>query len=79
MCRTHFDADIFMLNLNKTLLYSLACDLKIHREMYHRDICEFYKVHNFMLQQKNLKNTVIVSFRQFLNGQKVKDNRERFY
>ena len=49
MCRTHFDADIFMLNLNKTLLYSLACDLKIHREMYHRDICEFYKVHNFML------------------------------
>lgn len=48
MCKTHFEADIFMLNLNKTLLYSLACNLKFHREMYHRDICKFYEVHKFM-------------------------------
>ena len=28
--------------------------------------------------QNNLKNTVIVSFRQPLNGQKMKDSREDF-
>ena len=48
LCKTDFEADIFMLSLNKTLLYSLACNLKFYREMYHRDVCEFYEVHKFM-------------------------------
>lgn len=48
LCKTDFEADIFMLNLNKTLLYSLACNLKFYREMYHRDVCEFYEVHKFL-------------------------------
>ena len=51
MCKTDFEADIFMLNLNKTLLYSLACNLKFYREMYHRDVCEFYEVHKFMFPE----------------------------
>ena len=51
MCKTDFEADIFMLNLNKTLLYSLACNLKFYREMYHRDVCEFYEVHKFMFHE----------------------------
>ena len=48
LCKTDFEADIFMLSFNKTLLYSLACNLKFYREMYHRDVCEFYEVHKFM-------------------------------
>ena len=51
MCKIDFEADIFMLTLNKTLLFSLACNLKFHREMYHRDICEFYEVHKFMFPE----------------------------
>ena len=51
MCKTHLEADIFMLNLNKALLYSLACNLKFDREMYHRDVCEFYEVHKFMFPE----------------------------
>ena len=49
LCRTHLDADIFMLNLAKTLLLSLACDLKFYRELSHRDICDFFEVHKFLL------------------------------
>ena len=49
LCKTDFEADIFMLNLNKTLLYSLACNLKFYREMYHRDICDFLEIHKFLL------------------------------
>ena len=49
LCRTHLEADIFMLNLAKTLLLSLACDLKFYRELSHRDICDFLEIHKFLL------------------------------
>mgnify|MGYP003295931920 FL=1 len=49
LCRTHLEADIFMLNLAETLLLSLACDLKFYRELSHRDICDFLEIHKFLL------------------------------
>ena len=49
LCRTHLEADIFMLNLAETLLLSLACDLKFYRELSHRDICDFLEIHKYLL------------------------------
>ena len=55
LCRTHLEADIFMLNLAETLLLSLACDLKFYRELSHRDICDFLEIHKFLLPHGVIK------------------------
>ena len=49
------EANIFMLNLAKTLLLSLACDLKFYRELSHRDICDFLEIHKFLLPHGVIK------------------------